>query len=29
VDLKTGRFTAIWALAPDGFQADFGTCELR
>jgi hypothetical protein len=29
VDLKTGRFTALWALEPDGFQADFGTCELR
>jgi hypothetical protein len=29
VDLKTGRFTALWAMGPDGFQADFGTCELR
>lgn len=29
VDLKTGRFTAIWSLAPDGLQVDFGTCTLR
>lgn len=29
VDLRDGRFTATWALSPDGLQADFGTCALR
>jgi hypothetical protein len=29
VDLRTGRFTAIWSLSPGGLQVDFGTCELR
>jgi len=29
VDLRTGRFTATWAHAPDGLQVDHGTCELR
>jgi hypothetical protein len=29
VDLRDGRFTAIWSLSPLGLQADFGTCELR
>lgn len=29
VDLRDGRFTAIWSLSPQGLQADFGTCELR
>jgi hypothetical protein len=29
VDLKTGEFTAIWALAPSGLQVDFGKCELK
>lgn len=29
VDLRDGRFTAIWSLSPRGLQADFGTCELR
>jgi hypothetical protein len=29
VDLRTGRFTATWAHAPDGLQVDHGACELR
>lgn len=29
VDLRSGRFTAIWSLSPAGLQVDFGTCELR
>lgn len=29
VDLRSGRFSAIWALSPDGFQVDFGSCQLR
>jgi hypothetical protein len=29
VDLRTGRFSAIWAHSPDGLQVDFGSCELR
>jgi hypothetical protein len=29
VDLRTGRFSAIWSLSPDGLQVDFGTCDLR
>jgi hypothetical protein len=29
VDLRTGRFTAIWSLSPDGLQVDHGKCELR
>jgi hypothetical protein len=29
VDLRDGRFTAIWALSPAGLQVDFGTCQLR
>ena len=29
VDLRNGRFTAIWSLSPQGLQVDFGTCELR
>lgn len=29
VDLRTGRFTAIWSLTPEGHQVDFGSCELR
>ena len=29
VDLRSGRFTAIWSLSPAGLQVDFGTCTLR
>jgi hypothetical protein len=29
VDLRDGRFTAIWSLTPGGLQVDFGRCELR
>jgi hypothetical protein len=29
VDLRSGRFTAIWSLSPDGLQIDFGSCQLR
>jgi len=29
VDLRNGRFTAIWGLSPEALQVDFGTCELR
>jgi hypothetical protein len=29
VDLRTGRFSAIWSLSPDGLQIDFGSCALR
>jgi hypothetical protein len=29
VDLRSGRFSAIWALSPEGLQIDFGTCQLR
>jgi hypothetical protein len=28
VDLRTGQFTAIWSLSPEGLQVDFGRCEL-
>jgi hypothetical protein len=27
IDLRTGAFSAIRALAPDGLQVDFGSCE--
>jgi hypothetical protein len=29
VDLRDGRFTAIWSLSAQGLQVDFGACELR